>query len=61
MDFYVVLRNKLYLTHFLLAAACLALDKVAVGKVVDLDTEKCFYSQCKVRVRVKGIFLCVEV
>jgi len=46
--------------HFLLAAACLALDEGAVGKTVDLDTKKCFYSQCKLRVRLEGIFLCVS-
>lgn len=43
--------------HFLLATACLALDKVVVGKIVGLDTKKYFYSQCKLKVRVKGIFL----
>lgn len=43
--------------RFLLAATCLALDKVVVGKIVGLDTKKYFYSQCKLRVR--GIFFYV--
>lgn len=57
LSFWAILRNKLFLVLFLLTASCLALHSGPVGRTVDLDPKKCFFIQCKVRVK-KSIFMC---
>lgn len=37
--------------------SCCLFDKVELGKILGLDTKKCFNSQCKLRVESKDVFL----
>lgn len=55
MDFQIVLRNKSSSLGF--SVSCCMFDKVEVGEIVGSDTNKCFHSQCKLRVEGKDIFL----